>query len=78
MKHMYSDQLVAYLFNEIDPDTKSNLERELATNSALLAELNDLKASIGILSNCKPLSPSQDVIDRIISASEDAEPILSH
>ena len=74
---MYSDQLVAYLFNEIDPDTKQAVERELATNKELQVELEDLRSSLDLLNNDKPLSPSPQAIKNILEESKDSESILA-
>lgn len=78
MKHMYSDQLVAYFFNEIDIDTKSNIERELASNDLLRMEFQELQESIEMITLCPPPSPRAEVVENIIKASIDSEPILTH
>ncbi len=78
MKHIYSNHLIAYLFEEIDPETKQNIERELASNSALRNELQELREGLTILQNCAPLSPSSQSIENILDATENAEAIPAH
>ena len=75
MQHIYSNQLIAYLFEEIEPNTKENIERELATNAELRAELEELKSSLGLLKQCPPLSPSSESLQNILRASENNEAI---
>jgi len=77
MKHIYSDQLVAYLFDEVEPNLKANIKKELAVNSALTKEIDELKESLRLIENSKPLVPSQKIVDSIIEQSETSELILA-
>lgn len=78
MKHIYSDLLVAYLFNEIEPDVKQDLEKELAHNKTLQAELKSLEESLAIINKAAPLSPDPKIIENILEESSDTEPMLAH
>lgn len=73
MTHMYSNHLVAYLFNEIDPDTKLKVEAAFLENKELLKEFNDLKKGLGAMMTEKTLSPSKASIQKILDATEEAE-----
>lgn len=73
MTHLYSNQLVAYIFDEIDPDTKEKITAALVDNKDLLAEYNDLKKGLGLLLNEKPLAPSSKTIQNILDATQRAE-----
>jgi len=75
MQHQYSDQLIAYLFKEIDPNTKENLERELSANEHLRAELADLQSSLNMIKECAPLSPSTQTVQNILEATKTEEAI---
>lgn len=75
MTHMYSNQLVAYIFDEIDSDTKLKIETALAQNKELMKELTDLKKGLGVLLKDKPESPSQSSIKNILDATEQTEVI---
>lgn len=80
MKHIYSNHLVAYLFDEIDSDTKYILEEELKINTALAAELKELKESFAIIKTEKPLSPNPKIIEHILETSKEeaSESITTH
>ena len=73
MTHMYSNQLVAYLFNEIEPDLKRSIEAAFLTDKGLLAEFNELKAGLKTLESDKPFSPDDRVIENIIRETTQEE-----
>ncbi len=75
MKHMYSDLLVAYLFDEIDPDDKLVLEKELASNKELEAEFEELRTSLEVIRKEVPLSPNPKTIQHILKETKDSEAI---
>ena len=75
MTHIYSNQLVAYLFDELDPDSKQKITDALTQNKELMQEFNDLKKGLGVLLKEKPLSPSKECIQNILDATEEAEAI---
>jgi regulator of replication initiation timing len=77
MKQIYSDHLVAYLFDEIEPKLKASIQKELRTNSKLRKELADLNESLSFIQKVEPMSVSQKTVDTILEQSEPSEFILA-
>ncbi len=73
MTHIYSDLLIAYLFNEIDPDSKKLLENELVKNAELIVEFNELKAGLGVILEHKPMSPDARIVQHILDSTSAKE-----
>ena len=76
MAHMYSIHLVSFLFDEIAPDLKANIEAALISDKGLLAEFNELNDGLITLTQDKPLSPNNRIIENIIA--ETTEEALIH
>jgi hypothetical protein len=73
MQHIYSNQLVAYLFQELNADSEQLIEKELETNILLQQELEDLEEGLTFLKKDIPLQPNPKIIENILLASQPEE-----
>lgn len=68
---------MAYLFDELEVDTKLSLEKELAQNENLRNELADLQSSISFLKAEKPMTPNPSIMKNILEELNQKETILA-